>query len=284
MPIAASDIQYFYSGGPGSSTANDSLGGQISSSNTGSNIFSDISADDALTGYTDYRCVYVANLGASDLYNAVLEIASQVPAAIVDPNAPVGAMVEIGFDVTNERQIVTVTNFSNISAGDITLTYTDSDLGATNFTFNWNASVLTMASNFETAIQAVLNLEEVEVSGDYDAGSDTASFEVNFVGTAGQRYHDIMTLDSDTLVYSGTAPVISIIKSVDGGPINSTATTIAYPTTPPVDVTFSFAPLSVGTFRSFDLCPIWLKRTVPANTQGYENDGFTLRVQGTILP
>lgn len=281
MPLSASDIQYFYSGGPGSSTANESLGGEISSSNTGSTIYGDVSADDALNGLTDYRCIYVANLGASDLYNSTIDI-FQVPSTIINPNAPVGAMVEMGFNVTDDRQIVLLSNFSSITGGDITLTYTDSDLGATNFTFAWDSSLETMADNFQTAIRAVQNLGDVTVAGTLSSG--TANFEVNFVGTAEHRYHDALTLDSDTLTYSGSAPVISIVKSVDGGPINSVATTIAYPTTPPVDVTFPYFSYSIGTFRSFDLCPIWLKRIVPPNTDGYEGDGFTIRVQGTILP
>ena len=66
--------------------------------------------------------------------------------------------------------------------------------------------------------------------------------------------------------------------------INSTAELIDVETTPPTNVTFSSSGFTVGTFRSMDIIPVWVKRTVAAGSTAIENDGFVLRLTGNLFP
>lgn len=72
---------FFLSGGQNNNNPNLSLGGSISNSpvfGTLNNLFSNVTSDEASSGKTDYRCVYVKNSSASDsLYDASVYILAQ---------------------------------------------------------------------------------------------------------------------------------------------------------------------------------------------------------------
>lgn len=61
MAIVAGDILFRLSGGAANSNPNLSLGGAISSTAAGTNIFDNVSSAEASSGDTEYRCIYVKN-------------------------------------------------------------------------------------------------------------------------------------------------------------------------------------------------------------------------------
>lgn len=275
MPIQSGDITYLYSGGASNNNPNLSLGGAPSIYAVNNSIlFDNVTSPQAKTGMTDYRCIYISNDNSTDnLYNAQIFIS-------YDPSQ--GSEMELGFEVQNDRQYVTINNYSNVNGGSITLTYT----GTTNqnFTFSHDSDVTTFASNFQNSINAIDGLSSVTATGSYNPITNILSFEVNFLGDAGSRYQELLTLQSNSLTYSGSAPTVSTIKSVNGAPINQEATLIDVETTPPTNVTFSKLTFSLGTFKSLDVIPVWIKRIVPSDSPSLEVDGFSLRMRGdTIL-
>jgi hypothetical protein len=95
MTITSNQIQFFLSGGSSNSNPNLSLGGEISNTpvlGTLNNIFSDITTEQASSGRTDYRCVYIKNISVSDsLYDAGIYVYSQSSG---------GSTIEIGTSPT----------------------------------------------------------------------------------------------------------------------------------------------------------------------------------------
>lgn len=81
MPILTTDIDFFGSGGTAEANPNNWLGGIISSTqvtdNTDNNLFDDVTGDEASTGDTEYRGIYVQNShGSLTLQNTVIWIES----------------------------------------------------------------------------------------------------------------------------------------------------------------------------------------------------------------
>lgn len=271
MAVSTSDIKYLYSGGVANTDPNLSLGGAPSTSQINTNnLFDNVTASQASLGTTDYRCIYITNDNPTDsFYNADIYVSYLTNGSIT---------VEVGFLIQNDRQYVNISNFANLTGGSLTLTYTDTTNH--NFTFAYDSDVLTFASNFQAAINAIGGLEDVTVTGSSSLGS--VIFEINFVGGASSRYQEILTLNANNLTYSGSAPVVSITKSVDGGPINIEASPIDVETTAPTGVTF-LTTYTINELKGLDVMPVWLKRTVPANTAALENDGFTLKIRGDAV-
>ena len=82
MAVASSEIKIYLSGGGGNTNPNLSLGGAISSTEWGSNIFDNLDATEASTGDVEVRCVYVRNTNATDtLYSAVVWISTNTPSS-----------------------------------------------------------------------------------------------------------------------------------------------------------------------------------------------------------
>ena len=275
MPIGASDISYVYSGGPANIDPNFSLGGAPSVHTiSGNNLFDNVSDEQSTNGTIDYRCFYINNDSLTEtLYNSQIFINYKLNNETI---------IQLGFESQNDRQYINITNFSNITGGNFILIYNDTLTH--NFTVNYNAVVATFASNFQTAITAIAFLEDVTVSASYNSPSDTLVFEINFIGDSGNRYHEAINLNSNNLTYSGNSPAISIIKSVNGGPINKEADSIDVETTPPANIIFSSSPYNLGSFRYLDVVPVWIKRIVPANTTPIQIDNFVIRIRGDSVP
>lgn len=86
MPIAASDIKFYLSGGAANSDPNASLGGAISSTelvdNSIGNLFDLTTATEAEAGDTEYRAFFVKNTHATLTYTTPkLYISSNTPSA-----------------------------------------------------------------------------------------------------------------------------------------------------------------------------------------------------------
>lgn len=80
MAILSTDLKIYLSGGAANSDPAASLGGVISSSQWGSNIFDNVTSAEASAGDTEYRGVYVKNTnGSQTLTNAKVWIQSNTP-------------------------------------------------------------------------------------------------------------------------------------------------------------------------------------------------------------
>lgn len=96
MAVIASDIKYLLSGGAANTDPNEALGGKISSTEVIfspelNNLFDDVSADQALAGVTEYRCIYIKNDHSTDgLTSGKVWISSNTPSA--------GTEIAIGLD------------------------------------------------------------------------------------------------------------------------------------------------------------------------------------------
>jgi hypothetical protein len=272
MTIAISDIKYLYSGGVSNTNQNLSLGGSPSIYQVTNNLlFDNVTALQSNAGATDYRCIYITNDNATDsLYNATIYISYETPGTV---------NVQLGFLSQNDRQYVNISNFDSITGGTITLTYTDTS--SHNFTFSYNSDISVFSSNFQTAITAIGGLEDVTVAGSISLGS--VVFEINFLGGSANRYHETLSENANNLTYTGSAPVVSIVKSVDGSPINREAESIDFETITPTSVLFSDSPYIIEELKGLDIIPVWVKRVVSANTVAVENDGFTLKIKGNAV-
>lgn len=82
MAILSTDIQYRLSGGASNSDPAASLGGAISSTAAGTNIFDNVSSAEASAGDTEYRCLYIRNGHATlTMQSAKVWIQSNTPSA-----------------------------------------------------------------------------------------------------------------------------------------------------------------------------------------------------------
>ena len=272
------DIIYVYSDPTGDGTNSNpklSLGGSPSVALIAGNvIFSDVTGNQSAEGITQYRCIYIVNDSATDtFYNCLIYIAAQVVG---------GATVQIGFKEEAAIQLLFVTNSSLITGGDFTLTYTDYE--PHEFTVSYDSDVEIWAENFQNELRNISGLEDVEVTAIYDIDIDTTTFQIMFLGAASNRNQQIIEETSNDLTYSGEAPILSFESYVNGGPINAVADVIDVETTVPTGVAFTSASYNLGTFMPYDIVPVWIKRTVEPNTEGLENDGFTLRFRGDTTP
>jgi len=66
MAIASTDMKVYLSGGGSNTDPDLSLGGAISSTLAGTDLFDDVSASEASAGDTEYRAVYVKNTNSTD--------------------------------------------------------------------------------------------------------------------------------------------------------------------------------------------------------------------------
>lgn len=272
MAFSSSDMSFTFSGGTTNSNPDKSLGGEPSVQPiVGKRLFDDVQEDETKTGVTDYRCLYVHNDNNTDtLYNAQILVAYTVPGAV---------SVELGFDFENERQNITVTNATLLTGGSMTLTYSDVS-NQYDAVIAFNASLSTWAANVQAALRAIPHLSDITISASY-GGSD-AIFEVDFVGSAAGRHHEVIVLkNGGNNLLPGSTANISIVKSVNGGPINRVADEIDVETTTPTNIVFTSLPRVIGDIRPLDSVPVWVKRIVPPNALPIENDGFTLRVKGS---
>lgn len=79
MPIVATDIKYYLSGGAANADPMLSLGGAISTTEIAANtLFDDVPSAEASAGDTEYRCIYVKNTHAT--------ITLTVPKAFIQAN------------------------------------------------------------------------------------------------------------------------------------------------------------------------------------------------------
>lgn len=96
MAVVSSDIKYYLSGGAANTDPDAALGGKVSTTEVVfspdlNNLFDDVTADQALAGAVEYRCLYVFNGHATDgLSSGKMWISANTPSA--------GTEIAIGLD------------------------------------------------------------------------------------------------------------------------------------------------------------------------------------------
>lgn len=100
MAIAATDLVYYLSGGGSNTDPDLSLGGIISTTQAGTDLFDNVGATEASAGDTEYRGFYVKNTNATDTaFGVKIWIATNTPstytaAQIALADEAVGATIE----------------------------------------------------------------------------------------------------------------------------------------------------------------------------------------------
>ncbi|RDJ35509.1 MAG: hypothetical protein DWQ19_11880 [Crenarchaeota archaeon] len=266
MVATASDLSLVLTGGGSNSDPNSSLGGNPSSTPiTGvlNNLFDNISDSEAISGKTDYRCIYLFNDSTSNtFYDTKLYIGS-------------GATGQIQLGITSVKDVQKITIVGGATGGSFEIAYTPPGLSEETQTVNYNANAATWASNLETAINAISTLSADVVAG--GTPSDR-TFTITFTD---YRDHDLLGLDISSLSAPGSLSG-SISKVTVGAPINLIPDTLDADTTPPTGVTFTSptigSPLEIGTIYPEEGLPIWIKRTTTAGATATLGIGFTLKV------
>ena len=84
MAVVSGDIKYYLSGGAtgaGNTNPDVSLGGVITSTLAGTNIFDNVTSTEATAGDVEYRCIFVKNTNATSdtLYSAKVWVVTNTP-------------------------------------------------------------------------------------------------------------------------------------------------------------------------------------------------------------
>ena len=272
--ISGSDITFVLSGGSLNSDPLQSIGGDPSNQIILpgiDNLFNDITPEQAISGYTDYRCAYVFNNNSVDsFYHSTTFLANQISG---------GSTIQIG--VLNLLDIQKITLIGIPSSGDFQIKYNAGYVTPT-LTINYDSDVDAFAANLQSQLDTIPQITGTTVTG-LLSGSSTI-FTIVFSGEGQNRYHDPITLIANNLV--GTTD-INILKTQNGSPINSIASLLDFPTSVPFGVIFgsysSASPISIGTMLPLDGVPIWLKRTTPVNSAAVLNDAVTFSFRGNPL-
>ncbi|TVO70894.1 hypothetical protein FHP88_15685 [Sedimenticola selenatireducens] len=104
MPMVATDIKIYYSGGAANSDPNASLGGVISSVEVSAgvhNLFDQVASDEASAGDTEYRCEYVKNTHPTlTAQNLKVFVNAESPSADTDEEIGLGTSAINGTEQT----------------------------------------------------------------------------------------------------------------------------------------------------------------------------------------
>jgi hypothetical protein len=272
--IQPTDIVFTFSNGsngPNNSNPNLSLGSTPSAVNVGvsiENLFESLSTEDAQNGRIDYRCFYVFNDSASEnLPSTAVYFDSQLNST---------AQLNVGVSVANEQQKLTVSGVP--SGGSIKLTYDGDETSA----INYGGSPAQFATNIATQLNALAALSGITcVSTDFGSYS---VYDINFTGDSGNRYHPILSISNNSLSGSVT---LSIVKSVNGSPINTVAPLITNSLNAPAGISFRDSGpndrINIGLLGPTEGFPIWVRRIVPAGTFASSSSGATFKVYGVPI-
>jgi hypothetical protein len=269
MTVGSSDLEFVLSGGSANTNPDASLGGEPSVQPlVMSVLFDDLTEAQTASGNTDFRALYLVNDNAADaLYAVQVYVASQVSG---------GADATLGFLFRDDRQQITITNYTNMTGGSFVLRYETTDI-----TIAWDGDDAIFAGRFQTALRAVGEVtDDCTVSATISAND--IIFEIDFMTGSGDRYHTLMTEVSNGLIPATST--IAASKLVNGSPINAVAGEIDVDTTTPAGVVFSSptvtSPIEIGRLGPLDILPIWIKRIADAGIGAVENDGLSINVKG----
>lgn len=268
----AQSLTLVLSGGVTNQDPDLSLGGPPSATiidDSVNNLFADVTGSQTNLGLIDYRCYYVFNDNDDDYVNF---------AVWIDTQEANGATCAIGVLTRNEKQDIT---FVNVSGGNFTLSVDSIETDTIDFTFDPTL----MASAIQTALRALSNASEVEVSSSGDN-----AYRVEWAGVDASTAYPIMMFGSNNLLPDdplGEAEA-TFVRFQSGSPVNSIAPDTGAITTAPTGVTFSEpdlnSPIVVGTVRAGSGFPVWIRRTTDPETEANASDGVTLKYSGDRVP
>jgi alpha-tubulin suppressor-like RCC1 family protein len=277
------DVNIQYSGGFGNTNPLLSLGGAPSGTTvppTIENIFGNVSSSDVISGYTDYRMIYVENTGSAAINTLTTTLNKQLDTPI---------QLYLGYNLINDLQRFSFSPFP--TNGNIAFTYTD---------IFGNLYIMppipyTTPPDLAVALQNQLNLLTNSFGQDVLGGvvcrvtlqGNGFILEVNFAGQSGNKYHNLLK-QNNTLNCTVTGT-----KAIDGSPVNTEPDIVINATTAPLGVTFYAASPGIELSSLLnntqepgegEYLPIWIKRVVPVNSQPQEVAGATLVVSGLVFP
>jgi hypothetical protein len=270
------EIFYVYSGGASNGSPSLSLGGNSSTVKiTGglNNLFDDITPEQAVSGRIDHRCYYIRNTASDDLVNVEIFIKSELLG---------GAFFSVGVITLDDVQQFTIISSDPPTGGSF-----DAEYAGNIVTVAHDSDIDVFATNFETALNSISSLSEVEVTGQETAsGSDNfVIFTITFTGADGSRNQPLVEGDSESLTGSpGDTFTLTSQKIIEGSPVNTVASSISDATEVPPGVIFSVptstSKLAIGDLLAGDEVPIWLKRTVFPNTVEIGEDNVIISITG----
>jgi hypothetical protein len=267
MAISVSDIEFFLSGGSTNSNPNNSIGGLPSGFlvlGSANNLFSDLSSETVTAGRTDYRCFYIANGNSTEsLRNVEIFFSSQSSG---------GSSVQMGVQTSTEIQRISIAIPAYF--GSLVMRYE-----STTFTVPWGLS----PSDFKVNLQYQLSLTVPGTTVSMEV-QDKYYFTISFLGDSNNRSHPLLEVVENNL-QAPVTPTVSVTRVAGGGPINSIAPVLSVDTVSPARVLFYSADesskLSIGTLKSGDKIPVWIKRVTGAGVDYLESDYFDFRIKGT---
>lgn len=259
----ADELTIVYSGGQQNTKADNSLGGYpspISILENKNNLFDDVSSKETTQGKTEYRCFYVFN------DNDYFKIDTSIYIEYIKED---GVSVYVGLLQQNAVQSLEFTSLP--TSGTFTLTVQ----GLKSDVITWSSNTTTLASNIQTALQAVTDCSVSYSSGKYN---------ITFEGVLQNKALTIMSITDNNLSPAVT-PTIAHVTF--GSPINTIAPDTGNENTAPTGVTFMSMLTStlIGTLYPSEGFPIWIQRVVAAGFDSVEGDGFIFHVKrdGTLL-
>lgn len=284
MAIEA-EISIFYSGGAENNIPARSLGGDPSDYTVPpviENIFGNLESGETIDGITDYRMIYVSNVGNAAINSLYTYLINEL-------NTP--AQIALGYFLANDLQRFTFQ--SRPSSGTITFTYTD--IFGNKFVLNPISftNPQELATNLATQLNLITDNFGQQILGGVKAvATDTPVgfiLDVSFEGESGNKYQNLLT-QTNTL-----GVTVNSTKSVNGSPINTVPNPVGVSTDKPASVAFFTGnpnnPIFIGKLLNNpyrdgegEYLPIWIQRTVPADSLPQEVAGATLKITGQVYP
>jgi hypothetical protein len=279
MP-AKSDLIFHLSGGTSNLLPNASLGGPRSNSvisNNKNNLFDDITEEEFVPGFTDYRCLYLLNISTENWQNIEFYL---------DPQT-VNIKIQLGIQSADDKQQLTVISQSGAIGGSFTV-----DFNGTEVQVDFDADINVWAANFQTALRSLDALSDVTVTGTYQP--DTAHtgphifqyFTILFEGNDGNALQPLLILAENNLTANpGDSIDFDITKLNKGAPIDTEPIQLADDTEVPKNVVFQDTSetntISLGTLWGGSAAPIWMKRIVLPGAEIKIDDGFNITLRGS---
>lgn len=260
-------LKYYYSGGFDNLDPKLSLGGEISNNIINinkENVFNNLDENSYKQGLIDYRCLYLKNIANKRVHKLSIFLNDVFK----------GAMFNLGFNLKNEIQNITLSGGNFINNQYIIFSYKER-----NFKVKYNTDINIFSLNFQTSIRKIFTLQDVIVEGLYANG--TSVLNVYFNGYAGNKQHPLIKVESYNL---SPSPIFYISRKQAGSPINCIQNKINNSLQEPANVKFfdlteqiEFGFLEVG-----DFLPIWLRRNVFSGNIPIEDDGCNIFTKALI--
>lgn len=238
------------------------------------NLFSNVTETTAISGTTDYRCLYIFNNNSLyTVYNL------QVYTTELENTI---STIEIGINSSSEIQKITING--TVTGGSFQVSYKPPNQDTVEYrTVDYNADPATWAINLKNQLLTIPTIDEINVS--ISGTFVSRIFNIEFSSVTDKRSHDLFGINTSGL--TGTSITGSASKIKPGGPINSIPTLLDASTTVPYDVTFyetnNLTNLFIGNLYPEEGFPLWIKRTVPENAESIAGDGFNLKILASTI-